>query len=192
MCFPELFPTGEFGEYHDCEVPLTSSEYVKSRLKNKDSRYRKKAEYVFYLHDQKFKRELKAGITTLLNNTRHKITRAESNDYELERNLSTMLRSVRGTKQFWQLKRTEVNAMIRDFGPPSLFLTFSCAVYNSADISAALKLANSLPIDSNPNIPQLCCEDPITVTRLFVSKFQAFFLEVILKGECLGKLSSYY
>ena len=132
--FPELFPTGEFGEYHmhDRKVPLTSSEYVKSRLKNKDSRYRKKAEYVFYLHDQKVKRELKAGITNLMNNTRHKdksvkqlITRAESNDYELERNLSTMLRSVRGTKQFWQLKRTEVNAMIRDFGPPSLFLTLS-------------------------------------------------------------------
>ena len=87
-----------------------------------------------------------------------------------------MLRSVRGTKQFWQLKRTEVNAMIRDFGPPSLFLTFSCAEYNSADVSDALKLANSLPIDSNPNIPQLCCEDPITVTRQFDSKFQAFFL----------------
>ena len=30
MCFPELFPTGGFGEYHDREVPLTSSEYVKS------------------------------------------------------------------------------------------------------------------------------------------------------------------
>ena len=136
MCFPELFPTGEFGEYHDREVPLTSSEYVKSRLKNKDSRYRKKS-----------------GITNLLKNTRHKdksvkqlITRAESNDYELERNLSTMLRSVRGTKQFWQLKRTEVNAMIRDFGPPSLFLTFSCAEYNSADISDALKLAISAHI----------------------------------------------
>ena len=51
LCLPELFPTGEFGEYHEHEVPLTSSECVKSRLKNKDSRYRKKAEYVFYLHD---------------------------------------------------------------------------------------------------------------------------------------------
>ena len=92
MCFPELFPTGEFGEYHDREVPLTSLEYVKSGHKNKDSRYRKKAEYFFYLHDQKVERELKAGITNLLNNTRHKdrsvkqlITRAEGNDYELER-----------------------------------------------------------------------------------------------------------
>ena len=79
--------------------------------------------------------------------------------------------------------------MIRDFGPPSLFLTFSCA---DADVSDALMLANSLPIDSNPNIPQLCCEDPITVTRQFDSKFQAFFREVILKGECLGKVSNYY
>ena len=85
-----------------------------------------------------------AGITNLLNNSRHKdksvkqlITRAGSNDYEPEKNLSTVLRSVRGTKQFWQLKRTEVNAMIRDFGPPSLFLTFSCTEYNSADISDA-------------------------------------------------------
>ena len=65
-----------------------------------------------------------------------------------------MLRSVRVTKQFWQLKRTEVNAMIRDFGPPSSFLTFSCAEYNSADMCGALELANSLPIDSNPNITQ--------------------------------------
>ena len=196
-CFPELFPTGEFGEYHDREGPLTSSEYVKSKTRTRATERRQS--YVFYLHDQKVKRELKADITNLLNNTRHKdksvkqlITRAESNDYELERNLSTMLRSVRGTKQFWQLKRTEVNAMIRDFGPPSLFLTFSCAEYNSTDISDELKLANSLPIHSNPNIPQLCCEAPITVTRQFDSTFQTFFLEVILKGECLGKVSNYY
>ena len=72
----------------------------------------------------------------------------ENNDNELERNLSTMLQSVRGTKQFWQLRRSEVNAMIRDFGSPTLFLTFSCAEYNSADISESLKLANGLPRDT--------------------------------------------
>ena len=83
------------------------------------------------------------------------------------------------TKQFWQLKRTEVNAMIRVFGPPSLLITFGCAEYNSADISDALKLANSSLMDSHPNISQVCCEDPITVR-----------LEVIIKGECLGKVSS--
>ena len=47
MCFPDLFPTGEFGEHHYREVHLSNAEYIKSKLQNKDSRYRKKAEYVF-------------------------------------------------------------------------------------------------------------------------------------------------
>ena len=34
MCFPALFPTGEFGQNHPREVKLTFSEYVKSRLLN--------------------------------------------------------------------------------------------------------------------------------------------------------------
>ena len=38
MCFPVLFPTGK---YHPREVKISHSEYVKSRLLNKDSRFRK-------------------------------------------------------------------------------------------------------------------------------------------------------
>ena len=41
MCFPVLFPTGRFGKYHPREVKICHSEYVKSRLLNKDSRFRK-------------------------------------------------------------------------------------------------------------------------------------------------------
>ena len=53
MCFPDLFPCGRFGEYHPREVPITKSEYAKSRLLNKDSRFRKDPAYVFYLLLQK-------------------------------------------------------------------------------------------------------------------------------------------
>ena len=49
MCFPVLFPTGKFGEFHPREEKISPSEYVKSRLLNKDSRFRKDAQYVFYL-----------------------------------------------------------------------------------------------------------------------------------------------
>ena len=101
-----------------------------------------------------------------------------------------MLQSVRGTKQFLQLRRSEVNAMIRDFGSPTLFLTFSYAEYNSADISETLKLVNGLPLDSN--ILQLCTEDPVTVTWQFNSKFYAFLQTVLIKGEVLGKVSNHY
>lgn len=46
------------------------SEYIKSQLLNKDSRFRKNAQYVFYLLLQKEIRELSAGVYNLLKCTR--------------------------------------------------------------------------------------------------------------------------
>ncbi len=106
MCFPVLFPTGKFGKFHPREVKLSHSEYIKSRLYNKDSRFRKDAQYVFYLLWQKEMRELSAGVYNLLKTTRcqpmsvslllHKV---HGSDEHLEANLCAMLQSVRGTKQ---------------------------------------------------------------------------------------------
>ena len=48
MCFPVLFPDGNFGKYYDREKQISNSEYIKSRLLNKDSRFRKDHGYVFY------------------------------------------------------------------------------------------------------------------------------------------------
>ena len=39
MCFPTLFPSGQFGEYHPREISLSHSEFVKSRLMHKDGRF---------------------------------------------------------------------------------------------------------------------------------------------------------
>ncbi len=96
-------------------------------------------------------REIKSGIFNCIKNTRSRqasvrelLVRLESNNAELEGNLSTILQSVSGTKQYWHQRRSELNALIRDFSPPSLFLTFSCAEYNSADITEYLKLVNAL------------------------------------------------
>ena len=62
----------------------------------------------------------------------------DSSDKQVEANLSTMLQSVRGTKQFWFLKKSNLTCMIREHGPPTLFLTFSCAEFDSPDIAAYL------------------------------------------------------
>ena len=91
MAFPDLFPTGEFGEFHPRELALSNCEYIKSKLKNKDSRYRKKPEYVFFLQHQKVMRELKSGIYNLLKTTKQRDRSVQSLlarfDYELEGNL---------------------------------------------------------------------------------------------------------
>ena len=49
LCFPTLFPTGKCGESHPRRQHITSSEFVKSRLMNKDGRFRKEDQYVFFL-----------------------------------------------------------------------------------------------------------------------------------------------
>ena len=70
MCFPVLFPTGKFGEFYTRDEKITPSEYVKSRLLHKDSRFCKDAQYVFHLLWQKELRELSSGVYNLLSSTK--------------------------------------------------------------------------------------------------------------------------
>ena len=83
----------------------------------------------------------------------------------LEANLSTMLQSVRGKKQFWYTKQSELRCMICTWGSPTLFLTFSCAEYESPEIDRYLRKVNDVP--PSYDIGKLCTEDPISVSRKF-------------------------
>ena len=112
VCFPYLFPTGRYGEYHPREIKLTFSEYIKSRLLNKDSRYRKNPEFIFYYLWQKELRELSSGIYNVLKTTgKHGMSvkdflgGVDSANKQMEANITTMFQSVRGTKQYWFLKK---------------------------------------------------------------------------------------
>ena len=79
--------------------------------------------------------------------------------------------------------------MLRELGPPSLFLTLSCAEYASADIEEYLRKVNDLP--PSYNIGKLCTEDPISVSIKFSAMFHAFF-KIFIKGGALGKVDHYY
>ena len=112
MCFPSLFPTGKYGHHHPREVKLPFAEYFKSRLLNEDSRFRKSPEFIFYCLWQK---ELSTGICNLMKrlgkqevSAKQLLQKIECNDNELELNLTTMMQSFRGTKQFWFLKKPEL------------------------------------------------------------------------------------
>ena len=197
MCFPVLFPTGEFGQFHPHEHKLSHSEYIKSRVLNKDSRFRKDAQYVFYLLWQKEMKQLSAGVYNLLKTTKMQsmsvrmlLDQVNTSDEHLEAHLCTMLQSVRGTKQYWFLRHSELKCMIREWGSPTLFLTFSCAEYESPDITEFLMKVNNVP--PSYNIGKLCVEDPISVSRKFSLKFHAFFRKVLINGEVLGKVDHFY
>ena len=97
LCFPTLFPSGKFGESHDRLIPISVSEFAKSRFLNKDSRFRKDYQYVFFLLWQKEMRELAAGVYNLMKGTRKHalpvgefMDRVSTSDEDVEANLSTV------------------------------------------------------------------------------------------------------
>ena len=88
------------------------------------------------------------------------------------------------------LKKSDLNCMIREYGPPTLFLTFSCAEYDSPDIASYLHKVSDVP--NGYPIGKLCAEDPLSVSRKFSKKFHDFFEVVIIKGEILGKVDQFF
>ena len=119
----------------------------------------------------------------------HLLHNVNVSDAQLEANLSTMLQCVRGTKHFWSLKRSDLQCIMHEAGSPTLFLTFSCTECQSTDIHAYLKTVNDVP--EKYNMSTLCTEDPISLSRQFSQKFHAFFQQVLVKGEVLGKVDHY-
>ena len=79
--------------------------------------------------------------------------------------------------------------MIRTYGTPTLFVTFSCAEYESADITDYQWKVNN--VSFSYNIRKLCTENPLFVSRKFLLKFHAFFKVVICKGAVLGEVEHF-
>ena len=111
---------------------------------------------MFFLLWQKELRELAAGVYNLLKGRRKHVMpvgefmdRVSNSDEDVEANLSTVFQSVRGSKQYWFLRRSEALCMLREYVLPTLFLTFSCAEYESLEISRYLRKLNKVP-DSYP------------------------------------------
>ena len=116
--------------------------------------------------------KISSGVHNLLKSTRRQpmsvsalLHSVDACDEHLEANLSTMLQSVRGTKQFWYTKQYELRCMIRMWGSPTLSLTCSCAEYESPEIDRYFRKVNNVP--PSYDIGKLCTEDPISVSRKF-------------------------
>ena len=80
--------------------------------------------------------------------------------------------------------------MVREFGSPTFFLTFSCPEYESPEIDAYLRKVNN--VSEKYPIAKLCVEDPVSVSRKFSQKFRNFFNTVLIKGEVLGKVTHHF
>ena len=96
-------------------------------------------------------------------------------DEEFEGNLSTMLAPIRGgANQYLFRVKGEVKAMIAGYGSPTLFLTLSCAEYDSADIAQYLRKVNNVP--QSYSIARLCTEDLFQYLDNFHTNLKIFLI----------------
>lgn len=75
-CFPHLYVERKYGQFDLRKQKLTSSEFIKSRLKSKYSQFRLDHQYLFYLLNDANIRQLGSGIFYKMNaiNQKEKIT----------------------------------------------------------------------------------------------------------------------
>ena len=91
---------------------------------------------------------VKGGIFKLLNTVKgpsmtaaQYVDQVKTSGEFLEKRLCTMMNTVRGSNQYWYLRRSEVKRMVAEFGSPTFF---SCAEYSHNRILAQSKHYSAL------------------------------------------------
>ena len=113
----------------------------------------------------------------------------------LEDNAYEFLKSLRSSPAYWESKKKDVFAMIRQLGLPTLFMTFSAAeskwgallvilkkVIDHVDIT--MEDAKAMKYEEKA---RLIRSDPITCARYFENKFRNFMFKILLHKNGIFK-----
>ena len=147
--FPWLFPGG-IGDPKD--YPGTLKEWGKHMLYYQDGRFAKDKFFSFFAlnhitrmrnatHGQWFVENFHKGLPETLSEVQDKI---REGDMSFINSLSYYNRSIRGSYPYWFKKRCELYQWINHHveignGPPTMFITLSCAEYLWADVIDKIK-----------------------------------------------------
>lgn len=130
-CFSHLYVEAKYGQFHNRQQKVTSSEFIKARFMSKYPPFRLNQQYLFFSLNDANMRQLNSGIFYKMNcaNQRDEITAEQYlqmfNNDELEGDLTAIFCRLRNTEQFWKKPRDDVNCMTQNCGPETLFLTMS-------------------------------------------------------------------
>ena len=113
--------------------------------------------------------------------------------------LYASFKSIRGTPQYFHEMMLDVLAKIRQFGPPTFFLTFSAAEFQWTDIIkiVAKQFGEELDDDTIKNMDwktkvQYFKRNPVTVARQIDYRFNQLWKNVLLSGmHPVGQIINY-
>lgn len=121
--------------------------YVKERLLGQDPRFRDDRAYVMYLFLVKEGLALKQSRVTFFRKAKlyykgnnRFLKEADKAEIEREDLGYSAFKLIRGTPPYFQDKKRNVMAMLRQLGPPNIFLTLSAAEVNFVIMPSAVIL----------------------------------------------------
>ena len=193
------FPSIYCGQKRDVSSFLSYNDIAKSEARNKDRRCCNVSK-MFYTYKKMELLRLRSNVSLFCRQGKQgsKPLRVadilDENSVEnlvLNDNAFKLLKNVRASPPFWQEKKKEVMAMVRQLGMPSLFMTLSAAetqwpelikilykVLNDRDIS--LEEASAL---SWMEKAELIRKDPITCSRYFDHRMRTLIFQVLSKDN---------
>ena len=137
--FPNLYPYG-FGGYLSSNLLNASdmgiSNYIKSRILSADPKFRNDTTFVFFWLLVKELTDIKRSEQTFLrksskapNLTANTINEIGKENLIRFNTAYNAYKNLRGTSMYYQDKKKELMATLRQKGAPTLFMTFSCAEF---------------------------------------------------------------
>lgn len=154
---PWLLPYGKSGFSSSRKKKLTLNQYYKVRINNIDPRWRTEISYLMNAVNILEKNTLSqlTGVYMKVHKgfsigspllTARDLQLFEINT-QLNENSFMLMKKIRGTAAYWKNTLLDLLAMIRNIGPPSLFITLSANDYHWKELAMTLQLCNENEID---------------------------------------------
>jgi len=201
--YPELFPTGCNGMREATrQVKIGTSDFIKSRLLNKDPKFRLNLNYLFHCFQVQEVSNMSHSVGHMLRtvtgrnmSARDLFERLKARDGEMQSKMFSLLANIRGTREYFAKLGMEVRWMIRTLGPPTLFVTCSAAEWFSDALVSHLRTVNATVSGiEKMSAAELCVLDPVTVSIHFQKKWSAIFQKLIRskKTPIFGEVADYF
>ena len=168
MLFPWLYPGGN-GDYNEeRKHKVTPKEWAKQQLFLKDGRFAEDKIWCFYaLNYAERRRNMDQGRWFINYFMKENINNVEQLQQKIEENKSSFIpklqyysRLVPGSDAYWREKKGELVSWMSHHinagnGPPSFFITLSCAEYHWKDIEYLIKKRYKIAKDANLDLSKL-------------------------------------
>jgi hypothetical protein len=209
--FPQLFPTGCFGFDASREVNITPKKYFNARILNKDGKFARNVEYLFYSQYVTEHKQVMDNVSVALRKSHSSFSSCEPvaagviknpeklNSLILKDKAYNFLQTVRGSPPYWQRALYKLIAAVKQFGIFTFFMTLSSADLKWIDcLNAILRQQGRLL--SSSEINDLTWEEkctilrsnPVTAARHFDYRLSQFYKTVVCsEAKPLGNVLHY-